>query len=532
MLKDVSLSKLIFHQEVEHYLRHLLETWTYIMGSQGDLRFVDDEAIRQLELRVPGLSWSDQQHVKTVILNDVVFRSLTDESKRRSIAGRAMEVCHLIPSIRTLQKDFKYLRQCTDVLRQLVLGNLRPPSTVQSSASEAFRPDNTTVAEPEVLFRWRLKSLYLHIMQNLVELSGESPLLEDDEEKPRGSSYDERAWHRLAKKAQELGFVSPEITRLSSLNPGREAALQLLRSSEYEYDNSIIDGVANSINAAFERARRRSGNTQPSLTTLNSGEPIARRCGRHYTRSYAQDRWFLTWENFTCPIQASGGITSLFVRRAVFQAFWGLEDPEPTQALGEEPAPPNIAADDLDEEMGMSPSHEHSGNPDLEMLDAANKKAQRGSTYRINKRSKDHSGGPSRPLDRLVNRIQGQQEPLDRSRLEHLSQPQPSSGVVALRPPDASTSPLDPGQLNRTHRQDRIIKIFFFNEGVMKEESCSQDFIINRIMRLRQEHPHPALFLLDGERRGIQLEDCLDFDGDCVYLLPQAQDQVVDEEIM
>lgn len=196
------------------------------MGSPSALGFVDDDAVRELELRAPGLSYCDDLYMSNAVRTNAIFRAVTDEDKRERLLQRLRRVDYLIPTVHTLQQDCKYLRQCTSVMRQLILGRDRLPVTIQTIVSSAFRVDTTSGHITD--FSTNIKILYLAIMQNLVELSGEDPLKEDDEEDAQTHPYDQSAWHQLASRAQELGFNSHEISRLSCMNPDQEMARRAL----------------------------------------------------------------------------------------------------------------------------------------------------------------------------------------------------------------------------------------------------------------------------------------------------------------
>ncbi|KAI1202223.1 hypothetical protein F5X97DRAFT_255551 [Nemania serpens] len=311
-------------EEVVHYLKHIYDTWCYIAGSTAALGFVDDDAVRELELRVPGMSHCDDFYASNAIRTNAIFRTVTDERGRENILQRLQSVTHLIPTIHTLQQDFKYLRQCTSVMRQLILGKNRLPVTVQTIVGSAYKvdtsADDTTCLE-------NMKDLYLTVMQNLVELSGEDPLKEDDEGDTTIHSYDQRAWRQLALRARELGFDSDEISRLSDIDSDQQMAKRALLDARppqhFDYGQNIDTLVAAMVKSFNEARPIKPENARLAFTTSHLGEPIKRRCGRQYSKAYSNDRSYITLANFTCNIQKGGDVASLFVRRSVFYAFWG-----------------------------------------------------------------------------------------------------------------------------------------------------------------------------------------------------------------
>lgn len=316
------------------------ESWVSLMGSNEALSYVDPEDVREFQLRVPGVSQLDFHHLASLVMNGDAFKRLTDETKRKELIGRLRRMKYLIPSIHTLQKDFKYLRLCTDTLRRLTHGKNKLPYTAQVLAFDAFSPK--TPMGPDSLFFEKMKCLYLLIMRDLVELTGQWPRLEDGETPPESCVRLPGSWYRLAKEAHYLGFHSDEIARLASENPDEQVALRALYdarpASTFEYNTSELQGMVKSIVSEFGRARSRtSDGVEAAFTTTGIGEPITRRCGRQYSGAYASDRWSFDLTKFSCPTPESMDITSLFVRKSVFHAFWGIEENHDANTTPAEP---------------------------------------------------------------------------------------------------------------------------------------------------------------------------------------------------
>ncbi|KAG6984914.1 hypothetical protein FocnCong_v004779 [Fusarium oxysporum f. sp. conglutinans] len=331
-------------EEVVRYMEFTLESWVKLMGSKEALLYVDTEDVKEFQLRVPGVSQVDYRYLADLVEGGIAFRRLTDTAERSQILHRMKNINYLLPSIYTLQKDFKYLRLCTDTMKRLLHGKRKIPLTVQVLAYDAFSQKDPI--EPENLFFKRLKRLYLYIMQDLVELTGEWPLLEDGEEPPEASFRNPMNWHRLAQKARRLGFESDEIRRLAVTNPDEQIAFKALQdarpSSWYEYDESEVQDILSRIVHEFTRARARvSDESESTFTTIGAGEPITRRCGRQYSGAYMHDRWSFNLAGFSRRTPESRDITSLFVRKSVFHAFWRLdEDKDGDEAM---PSPESLS---------------------------------------------------------------------------------------------------------------------------------------------------------------------------------------------
>ncbi|KAM9877580.1 hypothetical protein VDGL01_08316 [Verticillium dahliae] len=313
-------------EEVLRCLQKIIDVLEWIFGSQEALEALPPGIVHHLEGRAPGASHKDFLHISGAIEREKLY--IADGAKKQAVLDNLKVVDVLIPSLHTLQQDFKYVRQCTGVLRKLILGSSRVPLTTQTLAYQAFKSNPKRFIQ--VGFWEGMTNAYLHIMQNLVELSGENPLLEPDEPKAKVRQYGQAAWHQLALVSRDLGFVSDEIARLCSLDPDKEYAVAAMLQSRpprlYSYGPDF-DDLANIVAGVFKKAQRNQApGAEPSLTTDGHGEPTVRRCGRQYSGSYIKDRHFLTAYYFKCEVPKNQNITSLFVRRSVFLTFWGFQD--------------------------------------------------------------------------------------------------------------------------------------------------------------------------------------------------------------
>ncbi|KAM5358834.1 hypothetical protein ACJZ2D_014932 [Fusarium nematophilum] len=350
-------------EEIVRYLELIFEIWVGLMESMEALQYVDPEAVRELQSRAPGVSTRDYSYVAAVIKSSEAFKGIKVPLEREKLLYRIKAIKFLIPSIYTLQKDFKYLQPCTDTLQRLILGKEKIPFTVQEQTGKGRTGTRRTRKEkrptvqklaydaflfrshsgPDPLFLGKIKRLYLYIMRDMVELTGQSPLLEKGEEVHEDCHRHQRSWHQLARRAKELGFESAEIDRLISENPDHQIALRALQDarppSEYEYDDLQVTTFVNCVSRALEQVGERLPRAhEASFTTMAAGEPIERRCGRQYSKAYARDRWMFKLSEFSQPTSESTDITSLFVRKSVFHAFWRLEDVEDDSMSGASPS--------------------------------------------------------------------------------------------------------------------------------------------------------------------------------------------------
>lgn len=242
--------------------------------------------MRELESRVLGISHCDELHTEFMLREETIFKALLDKEKREQIFQNLKRVKYLIPFIRTLQEDFKYLRPCAQVMKKLLVDKdlQRLSVTVQAIARKDFSIEGSIDFEGE--FLCRLKRLYLVIMQDVCQLSGLPPLRDsDDEEDYKLLPCDAISWSRLAKEAKDLGFCSDEIIRLCQNDPDRETAIRVLRDARtlphFDYESNFED-LVDTVVQAFRKAKPVRPPKPDAKLTSQVGEPIARRCGRVY----------------------------------------------------------------------------------------------------------------------------------------------------------------------------------------------------------------------------------------------------------
>ncbi|KAF4446077.1 hypothetical protein FALBO_17112 [Fusarium albosuccineum] len=543
-------------EEVVRYMEFTFESWVSLMGSEEALSYVDPEDVREFQLRVPGVSQLDFHHLASLIMNGDAFKRLENRERRKELITRLSRIKYLIPSIHTLQKDFKYLRLCTDTLKQLTHGNDKPPGTAQTLAFDAF--SSKTSMGPDSSFFEKMKCLYLAIMRDLVELTGEWPLLEDGEKPPESCVPLPASWHRLATEARRLGFHSDEITRLASEDPDEKVALRALCSarpiSTFEYNDSELQSMVKSIVAALGQARDRTSNgIDAALTTTGIGEPIPRRCGRQYSGAYARDRWSFNIAKFSCPTPESTDITSLFVRRSVFHAFWRIEeihDDNTAPAEPEdEPMPPpetelifssenesmysqviHASVEPNDQPMPDRHSPRQSSYKGQRFEERDGRKTQKLTTRQrlVRQKSKAKRGQSKRPSKRLLARL----KPAIQPATESLAVQQQSTNQQQLVPvqtapvrvsmaEEPSAIPTPTLDLIRPLARSPEMMVFEFIQdglggGSWKEHTCRRELVSELIQELKTHFKQGVEFYHQREPRTIAEQELPQYDAICI----------------
>jgi len=289
---------------------------------------VDQATVKALELKAPRLSTLDAKVLRGQVLGGEIFGAFS-EQERVAIWGRLQAVDGLIPSLFTFFEDVKYLEACANCVKRLV--SLSPRDTVSTALEKAFcdanqRADRAVIQVTESSFTSSpasladrvdlgYRQLHAYAMRHYLQMPRE----------PKGKELlarlmvntDETVLRDFADLADRLGFGSPEITALK------------------QCPKSTV-------------ARARSERSKPLLVTDGAGEIKKRRCGLPRVEDYVEDGEFLFVNHLHNEEKEQGeGITSFFVRKSVYFAFFGRSLPLTLDSI------PRVS-DRTDEDMNRS----------------------------------------------------------------------------------------------------------------------------------------------------------------------------------
>jgi len=284
--------------------------------------------VKALELKAPRLSTLDAKVLRGQVLGGEIFGAFS-EQERVAIWGRLQAVDGLIPSLFTFFEDVKYLEACANCVKRLV--SLSPRDTVSTALEKAFcdanqRADRAVIQVTESSFTCSpasladrvdlgYRQLHAYAMRHYLQMPRE----------PKGKELlarlmvntDETVLRDFADLADRLGFESPEITALK------------------QCPKSTV-------------ARARSERSKPLLVTDGAGEIKKRRCGLPRVEDYVEDGEFLFVNHLHNEEEEQGeGITSFFVRKSVYFAFFGRSIPLTLDSI------PRVS-DRTDEDMNRS----------------------------------------------------------------------------------------------------------------------------------------------------------------------------------
>lgn len=154
-------------------------------------------------------------------------------------------------------------------------------------------------------------------------------------------------WYRFALLADRLGFDSEVIRQLKADDPYRiEARNFLLKHNPpelYTFDPQLfeecVEQIARTRAAAVEKGQ---WYIKPPMVVDGPGEPLPRRRGRFFQTAYEYERNYLFLDILYDAADARGkGITSLFVRRSAYFAFFGRRVPSATAEAAQGRPPRN-----------------------------------------------------------------------------------------------------------------------------------------------------------------------------------------------
>ncbi|ELR06849.1 hypothetical protein VC83_03930 [Pseudogymnoascus destructans] len=323
---------------------------------------VDQATVKVVELMAPKSSKRDAQLLHGQLVSGQIFSGFNLEG-RETIWSNLRIISGLIPSLYTFFEDLKYLEACAGSMRHLVMPS--PKHTMRSALNNIFFGTNqlviqeahstysTQLGKCSKNWHFTYPQLWLFTMRDYPGLPAPREVKTKKKKKllakARTPNANEVKLSDFAVLADRLRFKSDEISALMRRSSDREIARDaLLRARDqdhYDYNDGDIDSHVEQILGLFATARPR--NTDQSSPALVSDGPDAAgaRCGFPDEEAHARDRKFLYISNLHADQDEQGeSITSFFVRRSVYFAFFGRLEETSTPRSNPAP-PPNSGAD-------------------------------------------------------------------------------------------------------------------------------------------------------------------------------------------
>jgi hypothetical protein len=94
-----------------HYLKHIFDFWSDIVGGKKELmQHINQATVGGMQLRAPGASPDDLLALEEPFRQGKLFPGIDDQIERQAIWLRLQSINFLIPSLYTLFEDIKYLK--------------------------------------------------------------------------------------------------------------------------------------------------------------------------------------------------------------------------------------------------------------------------------------------------------------------------------------------------------------------------------------------------------------------------------------
>ena len=317
--------------------------WSQILQNTRVLRSaIDTTTVQRLESLAPSASAEDMRQITEWMHSKDIFPGVSELATRDVLLRNVAAVPCMIPSLRTLFENLKYLEPCCTILRKLL--DPKKKRTIRAGLASCYKqPAQVCVHFDEHDTRFRSRGtvdgdrrlayaqLWAYCLRHFPDMTAVTPRKERSKEKPAVKESNPELWHGLGKLAVSLGFHSQAATDLASKDPDRELASQFLHHARpgSQAENGCVEDIAKILG---RMRRNRSGRPQPETISAN---PLAleRRCGRPFEDDHTRDGGHLFVPFLWADTGASGpNITTLFVKRDLFSACLGLGPCEVTTA--------------------------------------------------------------------------------------------------------------------------------------------------------------------------------------------------------
>ncbi|KFY03092.1 hypothetical protein O988_01705 [Pseudogymnoascus sp. VKM F-3808] len=288
------------YEEIQHYLNYIFTAFVgFLNGIENGIQRLDKATVKALERKAPAISMSDFQELSIAITNGAIFSGFSSQ-ERSVIWGNILKFRGIILSLSTFFEDMLLLEACVNCIRWLV--TVPTDQTVFTALGEAFQSQGgnqctQVVQTTETTFHlvkgdptYCMKLGYLQIIafamknyrdipkqsvkKNLIEIARPKA---DSEVLQKGASF-----------AKQLGFSTPEIERLKGMEP--------LKFSEVK---ALVPVPKTAV------------------------AEIKRRSGMPHTDTFGEDRRHIFLHNLFQSDEEDKGITSFFILKSWFNAFFG-----------------------------------------------------------------------------------------------------------------------------------------------------------------------------------------------------------------
>lgn len=297
---------------------------------------IDTDDVENLQLRCPKLCSTDAADIEMKIDHGIILKAF-NQRERRIMKEKILSIDYIIPSLHTFLRDKHLLEICAASMRHIVTPgrnmtiratlkrDYQPTAPEQTMLSTTISPNSEAVPSFDVA----MELLWAFVLREFQHMpppnrKSEGRLLAGYlVKKP-----DIGTLLRFAKLAEQLGFRTPEINRLSQLAivSDCEKHPAVIRDNiESRLTNFILQNP-NFVSILMTRCLKNlyNGSLIKSSTAYN--QILALRCGRPKHDFYQEDRVYITREffrsNFSDLGVKSPDVPSILVLRSQWLSFF------------------------------------------------------------------------------------------------------------------------------------------------------------------------------------------------------------------
>jgi hypothetical protein len=235
---------------------------------------VDLQTVEALQLRAPGISNVDKEFTVDAMRTGFLFPKLVNPLTRELVAKALLKIKCVIPSIKTMHENLKYLGVGATLLKRLLAGDCAG-GTLRSTLKEQWKEPRDCLVEispgvvqvargftPETCWDITYKQLWICVLREFADLGGRAPLKEAKE----------RRYKAVERPDLIHGFV--EFAVNSGIKPIAQMEAVDKMSGQHR-------GVGDTQSKSYINGRRQSASDR---------DDRRRRCGIPHTRAYKQGK--------------------------------------------------------------------------------------------------------------------------------------------------------------------------------------------------------------------------------------------------
>ncbi|KAJ8062052.1 hypothetical protein OCU04_009832 [Sclerotinia nivalis] len=341
-------------EEIKRYLAHIRSVWEKVTLSDTSIQMATDvETVRLLQLRVPSLSRSDWKFINSEMASGKLFPKIIDPKTRQDILEAILRVDCLIPSLKTMHENLKYLEVGAKILKDLLIAK-SPRFTIYNALRSAWTYNGTLLVENkdkrshikgkhsnETAWGVTYKQIWIWALRNFSELGGRAPRKEH-KLSPYQPTVDPILQYEFVKFVKEMGIKTRKIESRLQSDARHKTMLTSICQIYPSHKKDEIERVAASfvkklpfINSS-DKSSVDSGERRGSMKNTPSPMDLSRRWGVPFAKSYTTGKkeFYLT-----CLLKTSYAVgddmpSHLFVLQDfIFSFFGGTADFEAAEIM-------------------------------------------------------------------------------------------------------------------------------------------------------------------------------------------------------